>query len=67
MAIEFEKNKDFGKLKGYLIRLNTVVDELDKLEDFKDADYSDVATDIGFCTVMLEQRRERLQKRGRTQ
>jgi hypothetical protein len=63
--IEYEKNSDFGKLKGYLIRLNTVVDELDKLEDFKDADYSDVATDIGFCTVMLEQRRERLQKRGR--
>jgi hypothetical protein len=65
--IEYEPNKDFGKLKGYLIRLNTVVDELDKLEDFKDADYSDVATDIGFCTVMLEQRREQLQKRGRRQ
>lgn len=65
--IEYEPNKDFGKLKGYLIRLNTVVDELDKLEDFKDADYSDVATDIGFCTAMLEQRRERLQRRGRVQ
>ena len=63
--IEYEPDKDFGKLKAYLIRLNTVVNELDKLEDFKDADYSDVATDIGFCTVMLEQRRERLQKRGR--
>ena len=65
--IEYEPNKDFGKLKGYLIRLNTVVDELDKLEDFKDADYSDVATDIGYHTAMLEQRRERLQRRGRTQ
>ena len=65
--IEFTDNKDFKKLKGYLIRLNTVVDELDKLEDFKDADYSDISTDIGYCTVLLEQRRERLQKRGRTQ
>jgi hypothetical protein len=65
--IEFTDNEDFKKLKGYLIRLNTVVDELDKLEDFKDADYSDISTDIGYCTVLLEQRRERLQKRGRTQ
>ena len=65
--IEFTDNEDFKKLKGYLIRLNTVVDELDKLEDFKDADYSDVATDIGYHTAMLEQRRERLQRRGRTQ
>jgi hypothetical protein len=65
--IEFTDNEDFKKLKSYLIRLNTVVDELDKLEDFKDADYSDISTDIGYCTVLLEQRRERLQKRGRTQ
>ena len=65
--IEFTDNKDFKKLKGYLIRLNTVVDELDKLEDFKDADYSDISTDIGYCTVLLEQRRERLQRRGQTQ
>ena len=63
--IEYEPNKDFGKLKGYLIRLNTVVDELDKLEDFKDADYSEIATDIGYCTNLLEQRRERLQRGGR--
>jgi len=60
-------NDDFKKLKHYLVRLNTVVDELSRLEDFKDADYSDISTDIGYCTVMLEQRRERLQKRGRTQ
>ena len=65
--IENNDNKDFKKLKAYLIRLNTVVDELDKLEDFKDADYSDASTDLGFVTVMLEQRRERLQRRGRTQ
>ena len=65
--IEYKPNKDFKKLKAYLIRLNTVVDELSKLEDFKDADYSEIATDIGYCTNLLEQRRERLQRRGRTQ
>jgi len=65
--IEYNPDVDFKKLKMYLIRLNTVVDELDKLEDFRDADYSDASTDLGFVTVMLEQRRERLQKRGRTQ
>ena len=64
--IEYVPDRDFKKLKAYLIRLNTVVDELDRLEDFRDADYSDAATDVGFVTVMLEQRRERLQKRGRT-
>ena len=65
--IEYVPDRDFKKLKAYLIRLNTVVDELSRLEDFKDADYSEISTDIGYCTVMLEQRRERLQKRGRTQ
>ena len=64
--IEYVPDRDFKKLKGFLVRLNTVVDELDKLEDFKDADYSDASTDIGFVTVMLEQRRDRLMKRGLT-
>ena len=65
--IEKVENTDFKKLKAYLIRLNTVVDELDKLEDFVDADYSYISTDVGYCTVLLEQRRERLQRRDRTQ
>jgi len=60
-------NDDFRKLKHYVIRLNTVINELDSLEDFEGVDYSDIAIDIGFHTVMLEQRRERLQRRGRTQ
>ena len=64
--IEYVPDRDFKKLKQYLIRLNIVVDELDRLEDFKDADYSEIATDIGYCTVLLEQRRDRLMKRGRT-
>ena len=57
---------DFRKLKRYVARLTTVVNELDVLEDYEDVDYSDICTDIGYCTVLLEQRRERLQKRGRT-
>ena len=57
---------DFRKLKRFVARLNTVVNELDVLEDYEDVDYSDICTDIGYCTVLLEQRRERLQKRGRT-
>ena len=65
--IEYVPDRDFKSLKGYLIRLNTVLNELDVLEDFVDVDYSDIKTDIGYCTVLLEQRRERLQRRGRTQ
>ena len=56
---------EFRKLKRYVARLNTVVNELDVLEDYVDVDYSELATDIGYCTVLLEQRRERLQKMGR--
>ena len=59
-------NDDFKQLKRYIVRLNTVVNELDVLEDFVGVDYSESATDLGFLTVMLEQRRERLQRRGRT-
>ena len=65
--IEKRDDSDFRKLKHYLMRLNTVVNELEALEDFENVDYSDVATDIGFHVNMLEQRRERLQRRGRTQ
>lgn len=60
-------SEDFKKLQRYVVRLNTVLNELSVLEDFENADYSDVVTDIGFCTNILEQRRERLQRRGRTQ
>ena len=65
--IEKVDDSDFRKLKLYVARLQTVVSELDSLEDFVDVDYSDIKTDIGYCTVLLEQRRERLQRRGRTQ
>ena len=59
-------NDDFKQLKRYLARLNTVVAELDVLEDFENVDYLEIKNDIGFCTVLLEQRRERLQRKGRT-
>ena len=65
--IEKVDDSDFRKLKLYVARLQTVVNELEQLEDFVDVDYSDCSTDIGYCTVLLEQRRERLQRRGRTQ
>ena len=65
--IEKCDDSDFRKLKLYVARLQTVVSELDSLEDFVDVDYSDIKTDIGYCTVLLEQRRERLQRKGRTQ
>ena len=65
--IEKVDDSDFRKLKLYVSRLQTVVNELEALEDFVDVDYSDIKTDIGYCTVLLEQRRERLQRRGRTQ
>ena len=58
---------DFRKLKRFVARLSTVVNELDVLGDFLDVDYSEIITDIGYCTVLLEQRRERLQRRGRVQ
>ena len=65
--IEKCDDSDFRKLKLYVARLQTVVNELAVLEDFVDVDYSDCSTDIGYVTVLLEQRRERLQRRGRTQ
>ena len=55
------------QLQHYNMRLTTVLNELAVLEDYEGADYSEFVTDFGFLTVQLEQRRERLQRRGRTQ
>ena len=62
-----ENSEVFSKLRNYNSRLTTIINELEVLEDFEGADYSDVVTDIGYSVVMLEQRRESLQRRGRTQ
>ena len=61
MAIE-----EIKKLRHWETRLNIALNELSELEDGENVDYSDIITDIGYCVVLLEQRRERLQKRGRT-
>lgn len=59
--------KAISELQKYHSRMTTVLNELETLEDGVDADYSDVVTDYHWIVVMLEQRRERLQRRGRTQ
>jgi hypothetical protein len=59
--------KAISELQKYHSRMTTVLNELEVLEDGVDADYSDVVTDYHWIVVMLEQRRERLQRRGRTQ
>ena len=58
--------KAISELQKYHSRMTTVLNELEVLEDGVDADYSDVVTDYHWIVVMLEQLRERLQRRGRT-
>ena len=60
-----ENSDVFSKLRNYNSRLTTIINELEVLEDFEGADYSDVVSDIGYSVVMLENRRESLQRRGR--
>jgi len=57
--------KAIEELNRYKARLNTVVKELETLEDGKDADYQDVIVDLRWVVHILEQRREQLQRRGR--
>ena len=59
--------KAIAELKKYNARLTTVINELEVLEDGVGADYTDVITDIRWNVLMLENRRESLQRRGRTQ
>ena len=59
--------KAIAELKKYNARLTTVINELETLEDGVGADYTDVITDIRWNVLMLENRRESLQRRGRTQ
>ena len=57
--------KAIEELKRYNARLTTVINELEVLEGGEGADYSDVVTDLHWNVLMLEKRRESLQKRGR--
>ena len=57
--------KAISELNKYKARLNTVLSELETLEDGKDADYQDVIIDLRWVVMNLENRRESLQRRGR--
>ena len=57
--------KAIAELNKYKARLNTVLSELETLEDGKDADYQDVIIDLRWVVMNLEIRRETLQRRGR--
>ena len=59
--------KAIDELNKYKARLNTVLSELETLEDGVDADYQEVITDLRWVVMTLENRRESLQRRGRTQ
>lgn len=54
-----------SELNKYRERLNIVVKDLETLEDGKDADYSEIITDIHWIVHHLEARREQLQRRGK--
>lgn len=58
---------EIKKMKHWNSRLTTVLNELATLEDGVDCDYTEVRTDLAWLCNQLEQRRERLQRRGRTQ
>ena len=59
--------KAIAELKKYNARLTTVINELEELEDGVNVNYTDVIRDIRSNVMLLEQRREVLQRRGRTQ
>ena len=56
---------EIRELNKYKARLNTVLIELETLEDGVNADYQDVIIDLRWVVMNLENRRESLQKRGR--
>ena len=58
--------KAIAEMKKTHSRMTTILNELEVLEDGVGADYTDVITDIRWNVLMLENRRESLQKRGRT-
>ena len=53
------------ELKKSHARMTTVLNELEILEDGKDADYSEIVINYRLIVRKLETRREQLQKRGR--
>ena len=59
--------KAISELQKYHSRMTTVLNELEVLEDGVDADYQECIIDLRGVVLMLENRRESLQRRGRTQ
>ena len=55
-----------AELKKYHSRMTTILNELETLEDGVDVDYTDTVTDYRWLVQMLENRRDSLQRRGRT-
>ena len=47
--------------------MTTILNELEVLEDYENADYSEVEIDYRWLLQQLEHRRETLQRRGRVQ
>ena len=45
--------------------MTTILNELEVLEDYENADYSEVEIDYRWLLQQLEHRRETLQRRGR--
>ena len=58
--------KAIGELKKYHSRMTTVLNELEVLEDGENVDYTPVVMGYRNAVNILEDRRESLQRRGRT-
>ena len=54
-----------SKMKKTHNRMTTILNELEVLEDYENADYSEVEIDYRWLLQQLEHRRETLQRRGR--
>ena len=59
--------KAISELKHYHTRMTTILNELESLEDGVDVDYTPLVMGYRNMVHLLEERREKLQKRGRTQ
>ena len=57
--------KAIEELQRYHSRMTTVLDELAVLEDGENVDYTPVVMGYRNAVHILEERRERLQRRGR--
>ena len=59
--------KPIRELRRLNVRMTTALNELEFLEDGKDMDYEDTIKIYRWIVQECEDRRERLQRRGRTQ